>query len=943
MSKLYTILCKSALLVVALLLSATSMQVAAQESVVYTVNTVSAVTCDKTPDPFTTSYEQTYKNTKGQLTANNSATLTVSNFTGYKLEKVVLSMHTNASKGAGNISVTTDDTEVYNEAYGAGNGTAWRDVEITPSGDWTGDEIKIVIAATVNSLYIDTYTLTYSSTGGVVKEDPELSFDVTEFNAVLEEQATTTFPEINDPNGVADFTWSSSDPNVATIDANTGAITMKATGVTLITATFAGDSDYKAGSASYTLKITSNAPKSAGGVTYTVANKKVTCDKTPDPFSAEYSQTHNTSGQMTNGNSATLTLKDFDGYAVESIVLNMRTNKSAGKGTIKVSTDDTEVHSQEWGWESGDGTQWRDVTITPSADWTGSTLKIVIAATVNSLYINSYTINYKPVGAAEREEAGISFDVTEFDALIENNATTTFPALQNPNDVSPVIWSSSNTDIATVDENTGAITLLGIGSTVITASFAGDADFKAGEASYTLNVNTNDVNAVRPITYTVSSTTAVTCSEDPDPFSATYSQTYATKEQLTNGNTATLTLTDFDGQEIDHIVLNMHTNASKGKGTIAVKVGEETYFDGDYTGGNGTDWRDVTLNGTEGLRGSNVTITIAATENSLYIHSFTIYYKPATGASKASAGLTFDEEEFYAALNEEGTIAYPTLNNPNGLTPIVWESGDENIAQVDNNGNITLVKAGTVEISASYAGDDNYLPGKAKYTLQVWDGITYEKITDASKLEAGMTITLYDEELGVALSTTQNTNNRASVKVTDESGNLNVVSPNVQPILLGGEDGAWTLSPEEGKYFYCTGKDNMLRVANKDTATVDITIASDGKATIYFNNKVSGRVYLYCNANSGNPIFSCYNQRVDETPDPASLRALDRTVKAASDYHDVSLYLKDVPIVSGISTPRINLKDENMIFDLNGRRVTGKLTPGIYIRGGKKILIPNGN
>ena len=59
----------------------------------------------------------------------------------------------------------------------------------------------------------------------------------------------------------------------------------------------------------------------------------------------------------------------------------------------------------------------------------------------------------------------------------------------NPADLTGITYSSSNTSVATIDSNTGEITLVGVGETTITASFAGNGTYApAADASYTLNV-----------------------------------------------------------------------------------------------------------------------------------------------------------------------------------------------------------------------------------------------------------------------------------------------------------------------------------------------------------------------------------------------------------------------------------------------------------------------
>ena len=49
-------------------------------------------------------------------------------------------------------------------------------------------------------------------------------------------------------------------------------------------------------------------------------------------------------------------------------------------------------------------------------------------------------------------------------------------------------YSSNKPTVATVDETTGAVTIVGVGTAVITANFAGDETYGASTASYTINV-----------------------------------------------------------------------------------------------------------------------------------------------------------------------------------------------------------------------------------------------------------------------------------------------------------------------------------------------------------------------------------------------------------------------------------------------------------------------
>ena len=68
------------------------------------------------------------------------------------------------------------------------------------------------------------------------------------------------------------LTYSSSNEAVAIVDANTGNVTIKGKGTTVITATFDGNAEYKGCSASYTINVTDSTPITGSGVAIYTAN-----------------------------------------------------------------------------------------------------------------------------------------------------------------------------------------------------------------------------------------------------------------------------------------------------------------------------------------------------------------------------------------------------------------------------------------------------------------------------------------------------------------------------------------------------------------------------------------------------------------------------------------------------------------------------------------------
>lgn len=151
----------------------------------------------------------------------------------------------------------------------------------------------------------------------------------------------------------------------------------------------------------------------AGKVTYEVSDKNSvnTSGVAPTGSSASYSQTYNTANQITSNNSATLTLSGFAGQKITGIVLSMKSNSSKGAGTFSAKAGSVTIASiasaitfNKWYNNTSYGTSYRDVIVTlTNSDYaiqTGESVVIQIAATANSLYIQSYTITYESAGSA---------------------------------------------------------------------------------------------------------------------------------------------------------------------------------------------------------------------------------------------------------------------------------------------------------------------------------------------------------------------------------------------------------------------------------------------------------------------------------------------------------------------------------------------------------------
>ena len=156
-------------------------------------------------------------------------------------------------------------------------------------------------------------------------------------------------------------------------------------------------------------------------------------------------------------------------YSIEKATPASPTNLTATYGQT---LDDVELPE---GWT------WRDATTTPVGD--------VGTNKFHAKYTPSDTHNYNEVADAEVSievtpaNANLSFaqptlTLTEGDAVPAN-------ALTKPEDCE-VTYESSNEAVATVDATTGEVTVVGVGTTTITATAGGNY---TGTATYTLTVN----------------------------------------------------------------------------------------------------------------------------------------------------------------------------------------------------------------------------------------------------------------------------------------------------------------------------------------------------------------------------------------------------------------------------------------------------------------------
>jgi len=557
--------------------------------------------------------------------------------------------------------------------------------------------------------------------------------------------ATKTFGDVSfnivppTTNGNGAFTYTSSDTSVATIDGNT--VTIVGGGSSTITAVQASTANFLTESIPATFTVNQATP--------TITNFSVPAKILGDASFNLVTPTSNSSGLFTytSSNTAVATIDGNvvtivgNGISIITATQESTTNYLSGSiaGTFIVRLTpvitDFSVSAKTFGDEAfniiapttdSDGVFTYTSSNTAVAIIDGSSITVVGAGSATITAVQSITVNYisgtitAPLVVSQATPILTDFSVAA-KTYLDAPFTITPPTTNSPGDFT---YTSSDTSVATIDGNT--ITIVGGGSSTITAVQASTANFVSTSipATFTVNQATPTIsnfvvpakiigdasfNLVDPTsnstglyTYTSSNTSVATIDGNVVTIVGNGISTItATQESTTNFLSGSITDTFI--VRLIPTITNFSVPAKTFGDDSFTITPPTTDSDGDFTYTSSN--TDVAI-----IEGSSIIVVGAGSATITADQSLTINYISGTitaplVVSQATPVLTDFSLPPKTYVDFPFAITPPITNSPGAFT---YTSSDTSVVTVAEN-MITIVGAGTATITATQESSVNFL------------------------------------------------------------------------------------------------------------------------------------------------------------------------------------------------------------------------------------------
>lgn len=809
-------------------------------------------------------------------------------------------------------SYATSSNGTYTSLTGTGNGATTfveRSYTLPEAAQVSTLYLKIVWNTSNTQAIIDEVDLSGVANGEIVElQDPEFAFSPTEIT--LASGATFTKPSLSYATGYnGTVFYKSSNESIATVNGN-GEVTPEAAGTVQICAYAESTSTFKKvneGDVYYTLTIEAPAAPTfspASGSTYENSQEVsingagtiyyTTDDSTPTTSSTQYTAPFTITDNITvkaivvdaNGIQSEVSEASYTNTIVQqpTNITTTLNNAAFGKdGTVSGQTVDTGTCTKDgvtitYNRNSGswyvnnqairfykdneliiqapngylitkivfEGSNFKtdvisDVqtcTSTESAlSWTGSAKKVTFTRPEDAsgyMTLNSVSITL----VAEKPDCvtDLAFTPTELNINDEGNFTTSATEDEEAGTIT-YSYSCNNAGLTVSSEGTYTANAGGTYEVTLTATPA-NTTHKAVSVTQTVTVVDPDAHGTRENPYTVAE--AIALIDTLGDSSSDHVYVKGIVSQIDRFN-------DYDNTILYWI-------SDDGKTTVQLEV---------YRGKN---LNNTTFSSIEDLQlGDIVTVYGQLTKYNNETPEFGSgnYIVSLEHSTKADPEIAYNPDSYTISIGE--TFTAPTLTNPHNL-PVTYSSNKDYVATVDAaTGAITLgTAAGTVTITATFAGDDEYVPGQASYTLTVANNAAqyFKKVTSTADLVAGKEYILVATGMSKAISEeNSNGSNRKSVSVDIVNDKITIRDEAVTVFTLGGASDAWTFQANDNKKYLAVttngnylGESDAVGTENKQEWTVTTDFNVVNKA---FTNRTIGAV-----ANNNNS-FATYTNNSD--------------------------------------------------------------------------------
>ena len=585
----------------------------------------------------------------------------------------------------------------------------WENKEGATSVTFTvGDKCKYGTAATTKAGQFCFDSVDITTLGGSSDTSTSLTFGadvdgktftVRQGDSFADKTATVTPADAK-----GSISYASDNEEAISVNPTTGAVSFLAFGKATITATFTPEKGYLGSSASYTI-----AYRQAADPT------KVLFDTNEGAFDSFGNENGYKDGEFDfvdlNGDSYTFTvhnamLNNFGGglqlkrvydsdATQQGYVVSPTFSKFPYGYRVTVKYKDSNAPELECVNYSDKVAVTDDAngTITMDVPFADGTFKLLGGSQV--AYVQS--IELTPL--AKKEATTMTFPQKEYTLNIGDGFTAPTATVKGEDGKTieglTLLYTSDNKDIALVDDNTGEVFLDDkAGTATITAYFYGNEKYAACQASYKINVT----------------------KKQPQPVTMTFPQDvytcYTNEAQFFDGFKATI-------KNAADEVLNLPVTYSSSNTEFCMVTGSGL----------------VVLSETPG----EVTITAKFAGNADYQPAQASYVIKVIKKEKKDAGISFEDTMIMIDLaNPNTTVKDLGFLNPNNLA-VTYSSNKTDVAEVDAEGNVTLKKAGRVNIDVTFAGNDEYKAASASCTLIVNDYRTTPELSfDQEEYTANM-------------------------------------------------------------------------------------------------------------------------------------------------------------------------------------------------------------